>query len=160
MNSIPTAVRDRSATDIDAVLVKLGVEDDDAAVDELDALLTAAKEDADRYLNNPFLEDVTDEDSDEVDIPALVELGLVEWVRVAFGLAVSARARMASLLAGEPVSDERTIGTNASTGGLSETRLLMPGAGAGDGIGAGLGGNDPFDAVRLAYWSAWRLSPL
>jgi hypothetical protein len=70
------AVESRSVVDLETLKSYMGIAADDGAHDLiLGMMLAAGKQAADLYMNNRFL----DANGDELDIPTLVEIGVMQW---------------------------------------------------------------------------------
>jgi hypothetical protein len=77
----PTAIRDRSITDLDLVKSHLRIESTNTTWDTiLEMYLKAVKEKADYYCQNPFISN-----GEEQDIPAGVELWILQQTAQLFG---------------------------------------------------------------------------
>lgn len=160
------AVQDRSTTDLTALKSALGVTVPDFDV-ELQSALDIAKEEADSYLNNPFLEreeldETTGADpamyvDPEVErpIPLMVERGLIAYAAKLFELEQAQLAAVGAIVSGgAPAVPIGATVTSVKTYSLSVSYGYTGGSGGGSGSST-----DPLQAIKGRYWQRYRLIP-
>lgn len=154
------AVTDRSTVGLAELKSALGVTIPDYD-DQLDAALVCAKEAADNYLNNPFLERDEDDPAEyvepevELPIPQLVEKGVIAYSAALFAADIQQQQAIASIISGgAPPVPFGAVLTNVTTGALS-VGFGYPTTGGSSGSGV----TDPLDSIRQRFWSRYRLIP-